>query len=510
MSARGIVVVGGFAHESNSFTPRRMRLEDFHISEGEAGFRRLAMEDSEYAGIQSTLTARGFTVFSTVDAGATVGGLIEEAVFDHYWARLQEMLDEVPQQEVVGLQWVLHGSAWVVGHEDAQSELMSAIRTRFPAVPLVVSMDLHSTITPALLQQVDGLVHYQTAPHVDMVETGRRASVLLDRLIGDKVETERVVIKLPLLLPGEFGQTGSPVMQRIYQDLALFAQSSRALDVSLSQGFPWADNPQGTVGLVGIWPRGAVDERLLDALREIAQRVWDARDDIHRTVLLKALENWPTEIGNVDPVTVYCDSGDNPTAGGTEDRVDVLAVALAHRLEGILFLPIVDAEFVDRCHDRSPGDTVTANLGGTLSATPSVPIEGHIIRLGRTDRTGRFAVVEVEANTVVVTEQRFGVSTPTILTDLGFASDSLPRAMVVKSGYLFAPWKDWLTRRGGQEILLSTAGATTLDLKTLPYQRMADDNFPLRDKDSAVMTQYRAAGRELVDAGTTTRLRSRL
>lgn len=502
MSSKGMVLLGGLAHESNSFTPVPMRLEDFRIYEGADGFHNVAMGDSEYAGALRRLVQSDYTVFPTIAANATVGGLIEHRLFDYYVARLSDILRKVPQGDVVGVQWILHGSASVIGHADAQSELLAVLRTFFPEVPLVVSMDLHSTVTPELLRLVDGLLHYRTAPHADMAETGSRASALLDRLISAGITTARAMVKLPLLLPGEFGQTGSPIMQQLYEFIADFAHHSSALDVSLSQGFPWADNPEGTVSLVGVWPEGEFDGTVLRGLQELARTIWRARHDIYRTIALQTIDALPPDMASLERFTMYCDSGDNPTAGGTEDRVDVLAYALDHRLRGLLFLPIVDASFVARCHAATPGQTVSADIGGILSGTRSTSFKGRIVRSGQGDRAGRWAVVEAEGNWVVATERRFGVSTPNILWEFGFEFEDLPRALVVKSGYLFPAWKGWLAERGGQEILLSTPGATTLDLGSMPYCRIRADNFPLTDRDSGSMTQYVARGRASLDSST--------
>ncbi len=107
----------------------------------------------------------GYAPYLVIAIGATVGGSIERPLLDRYLKGLCTVLDNVPRAQIVGMQWVLHGSSTVEGLADVQSDILQTLRQRFPILPLVVSMDLHSTVTAPLLQLVDGLVHYRTAPH---------------------------------------------------------------------------------------------------------------------------------------------------------------------------------------------------------------------------------------------------------------------------------------------------------------------------------------------------------
>lgn len=495
MPGKGIILVGGFSHESNSFTPLPMMADDFWMCQGD--FTSLAAEDNEYAGALRQLNELGYCPRPVIATGATVGGIIEHRLLDRYIAGMLAELERVGLDEnVVGLQWVLHGSSLVQGAWDVQEQILRILRSRFSSLPLVVSMDLHSTVTAAVLELVDGLVHYRTAPHVDMQETGRRASRMLDRIITSGLGTERLAVKIPLLLPGEFGQTGSPVMTEIYRLAEELAKTSGALDVSISQGFPWADNPEGVVTVVGVWPRDTVTTTVQEGMRSLARQIWHARHTIYQTLTLHKV----AEVGAAAPADaqciVFCDSGDNPTAGAPEDRVDILASVLARGVKDVWFVPIVDAEFARQCRHVTPGDDLFGSLGGRLSETQSLAVRARVVRHGHNERMGTWAVVDVESNLVLVVERRFGVSSPQLLADCGFDLEAPPRTMVVKSGYLFAPWKPFLEAHHGIEWLLDTPGATTLDIGALPYRAMSRACFPLTDTDAGAVRviECRAGG----------------
>ncbi len=124
-------------------------------------------------------------------------------------------------------------------------------------------------------------------------------------------------------------------------------------------------------------------------------------------------------------------------------------------------------------------------------------IVAEIVRTGYHGRMGAWVVVRINGNIAVITEQRFGVSTPQILVDCEFSLDALPPTLVVKSGYLFEPWKVFLEVYHGFELLLSTEGSTSLDLSTFPYHRVPLDIFPLSRSisESWNMVEFDVKGR---------------
>ena len=56
-----------------------------------------------------------------------------------------------------------------------------------PAVPIVISLDLHGILTDRMLRQIDGLAIYHTYPHVDFADTGARAASFLLKLLDGAV-----------------------------------------------------------------------------------------------------------------------------------------------------------------------------------------------------------------------------------------------------------------------------------------------------------------------------------
>jgi len=85
--------------------------------------------------------------------------------------------------------------------EDGEGELLRRLRHRVGAtLPIVVALDFHANITPAMFDHASGLLTYRSYPHVDMAQTGQRAQVLLDRLLDGSV-LHKGYRQLPFLIP---------------------------------------------------------------------------------------------------------------------------------------------------------------------------------------------------------------------------------------------------------------------------------------------------------------------
>ena len=65
---------------------------------------------------------------------------------------------------------------------------------------LVCTLDLHAVVTPRMLRNVDGVAAYETYPHIDAVETGRRGAKLLLRLLKTKKRPSKALLRIPALV----------------------------------------------------------------------------------------------------------------------------------------------------------------------------------------------------------------------------------------------------------------------------------------------------------------------
>ena len=90
---------------------------------------------------------------------------------------------------VDGVFLALHGAMILEDEPDAEAEIVRRVRAELkPGTPITVSLDLHGHITAAMLQPNVAYIGYREFPHIDMYETGHRATCLLIDWIAGKVK----------------------------------------------------------------------------------------------------------------------------------------------------------------------------------------------------------------------------------------------------------------------------------------------------------------------------------
>ena len=481
------VIIGGFAHESNTFTPEMTSWDDFSLYDDAVLAKWLEESGGgELHGAKRALEALGVEVHCAVFAGGSVGGVVVRSIFSEYMNRLCRALERAP--DVDGILWVLHGSATVEDEADAQLHIVRTIRERYPTVPLVVTLDLHASLSDEVLTLLDGVTAYRTAPHRDVEETGARGARLLSRLAAESRRGRIVSVRLPLLLPGEFGQTGLRPMMDVMEEAQRLSVTAGAQDISVLQGYPWADNPYGTASLLASMREGEREGPLAEQMVTLARRIWAMRADFYRSMPVLPLEDalQSAQRKPRDELLVLCDAGDNPTAGGTEDRVDVLQAALRMECRDMVFFPVVDAAYARACQGQQ-GRTVRLPLGYSIDPAGGAAISfaADVLAAGSDRDAGEYALVQAGNVRVLVCARRLAVRSPRLLTRFGVDLANRAQTLVVKSGYLFPEWQDFLRDTGAANVLLGTPGATSLDLRTFPYRLLGGDVYPLGDPEGA-------------------------
>ncbi|MEM7119612.1 MAG: M81 family metallopeptidase, partial [Chloroflexota bacterium] len=192
------IAFGGIATESCTFSPWTTKLADFWVQRGEAMLtkgRDGAVRHPYFAEVAATFVP-------TLSARALPGGPVETAVYHQLKTELLERLQAL--LPVDGFYLDLHGAMKVVGMDDAEGDLATAVRDLVgPNCLISASMDLHGNISDRFVSNIDMLTAYRTAPHIDTVETRAKACrMLVDCLQAGKRPT---IIRqaVPVILPGE-------------------------------------------------------------------------------------------------------------------------------------------------------------------------------------------------------------------------------------------------------------------------------------------------------------------
>ena len=387
-AGRPRVFLAQLSQESGSFLPLETDLAFFQrhlLTEGEGLLEEARRRPLELAGALAAAAAHGVTVVPGLAAWAMPWGPVRA---DAYATLRHRLLDGLRAAQragpVAGVLLVLHGAMQVRGTDDAEGDLLGAVRREIgPATPLVASLDLHANVTRAMAAAADALVAYHTMPHTDMYETGGAAMRLLARAVAGAVRPVLAVRKLPLVTPAERHDHRHPPMAPLMA--RTLAPPAPLLSVSLCPVQPWLDVPElgWTVLAVADGDRAAA-QRAADGL---AAAAWEVREAFRVPKLTPADVARRAAGAAPGKPLVVSDSGDNTSGGAPGDSVHLLRGLLAARRAGgpagSALLWLADAAAAAACARAGAGATLTLSLGSKVDARfgRPLPVRGRVERV---------------------------------------------------------------------------------------------------------------------------------
>lgn len=474
------IAVAGMMHETNTFTSLRTGMADFTKAAGAEVHAVERWRGSVFAGILEMLASRGAEPVPIYFARALPSGLVDAETLRTFVARIVAGI--VGAGPFDGICLGLHGSMCAEGCDDPEGELLERLREAVgDDVPIVCALDMHATVTQRMIDLANGYAAYRTAPHIDEYETGARAARLLLTALGSRERLVTVWSPIPILIAGEQTETDvSPTKELIE---ALYAEDGvpGVLETSYLLGFPWADSPHGGAAAVA---SGFESSRsaLIAAADRLADRFWKQRHAFDfSTEALPLAEALRQASEDKRRPVVVSDSGDNPTAGASQDLAVALEAMLAAGMRRSLVAAIYDPASVAACQAAGEGAPVELRLGRLDPyrrdpATP-LPLAVTVARIGSV-KDVEYAAVATEAGpegiTVLLCAKRTAVYDPSVLTALGLDPGSFD-VIVVKSGYLSPAFRSL----AGRAILALTPGDTNELLAGLPYRRVKRPIYPL-------------------------------
>jgi microcystin degradation protein MlrC len=465
------LAIAGIHIESSTFSPLRSQREDFIPLEGAAMLSRYPfLAGPDFAEIEPAPLAH---------FRALPGGMIRRECYDAMKGRIVRLAAEAGP--VDALYFDVHGAMAVEGLDDAEADLLAALRHAVGGhLPVTCSQDLHGNVSPVLAAMTDIITTYRTAPHRDWLETRERAVRLLLRWRAQGGQLHRAHVSIPVLVSGEMSSTESEPGRSLYAPIPAMAEQPGVWDASLWVGYAWADQARSMATAMALGPDA---EAVGTVARELGQRYWKARHDF-RFIAPAGSAEWCLDAAlKLDSRAVFLsDAGDNPTAGGAGDVTATLGTLLAHPAFGptgpatAIFASIPDAEAVAACMAAGTGQSVSLAVGGKLD-----PVHGKPLGLTGTvqaikeegDVGGRSAVLRIGGARVILTEKRKPFHLRADFLRLGI--DPLEHTVtVVKIGYLEPELK--AMARG--HFLVLSPGAVHPAPTSLPYRHRTRPLFP--------------------------------
>lgn len=470
------IAIGGMGIESSVFSTHVSGVDDFGVVRGQDlldRFGELLRDDVEWIPLLS--------------ASAMPGGPVDT---DFYLQTKEELLGLLRDAGPLdGYYFPIHGAMTVVGRQDAEGDLATAIREIIgPDCLMSASMDPHGNVSPALITALDLLTSHRMSPHEDRHLTEERAVTNLLHCLDNDIRPRRAWVTMPVLLPGELACTRDEPAKGLYGRLPAVEQQDGIIDAAIWIGYAWGDEPRcrGAVVVTG------TDETLIQQhTQELAKAWWDARREFGFSVKAGDVD-WAIDTGLTSTQRPFfiSDSGDNPTAGGSNDVSYTLGKLLANpELESghktAIWASVVAPDAVAQCVEAGVGGEVDVEVGGAFGSTinPPVRLTGTVQTLSegrvRAGRPNRLAVVAAGGVRAILSERRTAFHYMRQFTDLGL-DPAAHDITVVKVGYLVPDLFD----AAAAWALAVTPGGVDQEIVRLGHQHVQRPIFPL-DPDMA-------------------------
>jgi microcystin degradation protein MlrC len=487
------VLIGGFKHETNTFSRLTTTLHSYRsrsLHDGEDIVAAYAGTKTEIAAFLDACARHGWKPVLATVGDATPSGPVTKEAFETIAGRILAAIDREGPVDAVLLQ--LHGAMVCEHTPDGEGRLLRLIREKVgPAVPIGATLDLHANVTHEMAHAATVIVSYRTYPHVDLYEIGNECAELIARTLRGEISPTVTLAQGAMIDGLDHGRTTTP--GPMTEALAMAREMMRepgVHSISVLAGFAKADIPD--VGPSALVVGEGHDPRYRDMATKIMTYAWETR---HHTSLkpLKAAEavRIAKMRGSVGAPVVIADYADNPGGGGYSDSTGLLKAMIDGGLESAAISPICDPAAAAACHEAGVGSVLRLAIGGKIDPAYGPPIEAEGTVTAVTD--GRFriygpmqngvqvdmgpsAVFKVGAVEIVLVSKRYQNYCLGFFSSLGI--DPKQRAAIaVKSMQHFRAAYQSLA----SEVLIVDEGngITSNDIRNLSYSRVRRPIFPL-------------------------------
>ncbi len=481
-------------HETNTFSILPTTLDSYRariFHEGDAVLPALRGTDNEIAGVLEVAEAEGWELIAPIAADATPSGKVTAETWAYLKSSLLDALESDGPFDAVCLS--LHGAMVTDVCEDAEGELMAAVRQRVgPDTPVLATLDLHANATQLLADNASALITYWTYPHIDMVDRGRQMADLARRMMAGEIGRTATVIGRRDQLDGfDHGRTTQEgPMNEALRRARAFETEDGILAVSVNAGFLFADiadaGPSVTVSHDGR------PDRAREIVDEIVAFGWESRYDstIEHLSTGEALARIAAA-GAGDRPFVLADFSDNPGGGSYGDSPALLQAMVEAGLENAAFAVISDPDVAQAAVRAGVGAELTMPLGGKFdpSVTPSFAMTGTVKQISAEGKftfegpmmrgvpavMGPSALLQIGGVETVVISNRFQPYDRMFFVHFGVTPEE-KSVIAVKSAQHFRAAFGPMAR---EVMLVDAAGITSPDPRKFPFKNLRRPIWPL-------------------------------
>ncbi|QRZ12852.1 M81 family metallopeptidase [Paracoccus methylovorus] len=360
------IAFAGFNLESVSSVPQRVELDEFQrvCTRGDEIPARFRGTNTVPGGCMAICEAEGaefVPLFHTL-LGA-LGPASDEAV--QFYTR--ELLDGVAQAAPLdGIVLFLHGACWAEGYADVERHVIDSLRAAKPDLPIAVALDYHGNVDARMLRGADIAVAYRHSPHIDMGETGERATRALLRMIREGRRPGLAVARPGIVIPSIMSATSLMPLSRIMAE----ARKAPDCDISVMAGFSYAD--AGNTGMSVICMDWAGQTSAEARALEFSGKLYDLRAELSAAVPVltvdEALADLAAHPATGRPVVLL------EHADRMNDSTHFLRALLEHDPGPVMVPFLLDPESAVQAHAAGAGNRIALSLAGKSAPETGGPV----------------------------------------------------------------------------------------------------------------------------------------
>lgn len=483
------VVIFEFKQETNSFSPITCNMQmfkDTYLIDSSEVFNKMERSNTEIFGIIDALEKEKAEIIFSFVARSTSSGPVEREVVDLALKRLTQVIKE--SGKIDGVFMSLHGGMQLTDYDDGIGLILAETRKLVGKdVVIAASTDFHANITEQIIRSLDILCGFQTYPHVDLYETGRRAAELGIDLINGKKKTAMAFIKLPMIHQAEACLTTDGPMKKLFDYAWKLQKEEGIFDFTIYQMQPWMNVDHAGASVVVI---ADSEEKALGCADKIAKAYWDIRKDLKYN-LYDLDEVLDIALKTEGKPVIVSDSADAPSAGSPGDSTFILRRILERGINVETFIAITDPEVPYEAQRVGVGNTGRFVLGGKFDRERGKPVEVEAyVKLisdgvytpvatykGKVTRMGLSAVLKIGNINILVSEKPVPQYDTAPYRSVGMQPESA-RIVMAKSATQYRVAYSSMT---DEMYTVDTPGASSANLFSFNYNRIPRPMYPFED-----------------------------
>ena len=478
--------------ESNSFNPVLTTQEQFRaygVASGPAVIETYGTTGGIGGFMEGLREAAGAEIepVGIVRMQASPGGPASVSTLEWIAGLVRENLEKAGPLDA--LLCALHGAMVAENEEDVEGFLLQRIREQIgTTVPVVVSLDLHAYITESMLRHADVMVPYHTSPHLDIKETGMRATRVLARLLGGAKQVVGFQ-RLPMISIAEAQNTEQGPLAPLFRMIREWEARGDVLSTGVLMTQAWLD-----VGNLG-WSTLVVTDDNAEAARDMAAQAADESWSLRNRLIEEfhsAAECVRLGLAHETGPVIIADGADSMNSGGGGDSTHLLREMLATPIPGGALVIMVDPAAVAEAKRAGKSESFRFAVGGkrdNLFSKP-LPVEGRVLSTTEARYTltghgahnlpvdmGSAAVVRLKDVTLLLVERPGPGGTPLMYRCAGLEPKDFKMVVVKSPAGFRADFGPFASRI----LLADCPGCASPHFENLPYTKYHKPLEPLQE-----------------------------